>query len=300
MRIYNKKYYRGFIAFIICFCFWLGGCEASQTGDFAHQQAIENSYTLENVPEYSDEPYVILSENEPDFTDKEKERTDAFEIYSRLDEFGRCRVAYANICSELMPTEKRGKIGHIRPSGWHTVKYEGVDGNFLYNRCHLIGFQLAGENGNEKNLITGTRYMNVEGMLPFEDEVANYVRKTNHHVLYRVTPVYDGDDLVARGIQMEAFSVEDAGKGVCFNVFVYNVQPGIGIDYATGDSWRMESLGEKMTEEGIYILNTNTMKFHRSDCSSVEKIAEHNKEYSNESRDLLMEQGFSPCGSCKP
>lgn len=186
--------------------------------------------------EYSGEPYVVLGDNIPDFPDADK-TTVAFEEYSPLDALGRCGTAYANICLELMPTEERQAIGSIRPSGWQTAKYDCVDGKYLYNRCHLIGFQLAGENANERNLITGTRYFNVEGMLPFENMVADFVKETEGHVLYRVTPVFSGDNLVADGVQMEAYSVEDEGASVCFDVFVYNVQPGITIDYATGESW---------------------------------------------------------------
>ena len=177
-----------------------------------------------------------LNDNVPNFTTREKNNTKAFENYHRLDALGRCGTAYANICKELMPTEKRGAIGMVKPSGWNTVKYDVVDGKYLYNRCHLIGFQLAGENANKKNLITGTRYLNVDGMLPFEDEVADYVKNTDHHVLYRVTPVFKGDNLVAEGVEMVAYSEEDNGKGICFHVFVYNVQPGVTIDYATGES----------------------------------------------------------------
>ena len=188
-----------------------------------------------DVPEFSGEPYVVLNGNEPDFTDEEK-TTESYEHYSDPDSLGRCGVAEANIGQDLMPTEKRGAIGQVKPTGWHTVKYDQVEGKYLYNRCHLIGYQLAGENANEKNLITGTRYLNVTGMLPFENEVADYVESTGNHVLYRVTPVYDGDNLVASGVQMEAESVEDKGAGVSFNVYVYNVQPGVIIDYATGDS----------------------------------------------------------------
>jgi len=194
------------------------------------------SVTLENIPPYAGEPYVVIDENQPNFT-LDDFTTLEFEEYSELDMLGRCGVAYANICIELMPTEERGEIGMIKPTGWHTVKYDCVDGKYLYNRCHLIGFQLAGENANRLNLITGTRYFNVDGMLPFENMVAEYVEDTGNHVLYRVTPIYEGDDLVARGVQMEAISVEDEGEGVCFNVFVYNVQPGVEIDYATGESW---------------------------------------------------------------
>ena len=176
-----------------------------------------------------------LNENQPNFSQSDM-TTEAFETYSELDELGRCGVAYANICKELMPTEERGNIGSVKPTGWQSAKYDVVDGKYLYNRCHLIGFQLAGENANKQNLITGTRYMNVTGMLPFENEVDDYVDETGNHVLYRVTPIFEGSELVARGVQMEAMSVEDAGESVCFNVFVYNVQPGISIDYATGNS----------------------------------------------------------------
>ena len=192
--------------------------------------------TLADIPEYSGEPYVVLQDNWPDF-DMEDMTTEPFEIYSELDSLGRCGVAYANVCLEIMPTEERGDIGQVKPSGWQTVKYDCVEGKYLYNRCHLIGYQLAGENANKQNLITGTRYLNVTGMLPFENMVDNYVEETENHVLYRVTPIFVGTNLVASGVQMEAFSVEDEGEGICFNVFVYNVQPGITIDYATGDSW---------------------------------------------------------------
>lgn len=181
------------------------------------------------------EPYIILNDNLPEFNEIEI-TTDEFERYSELDDLGRCGVAYANISLYTMPTEEREGIGMIKPSGWHTVKYDCVNGKYLYNRCHLIGFQLAGENANKLNLVTGTRYMNVDGMLPFENEVADYVHDTGNHVLYRVTPLFIDDELVCRGVQMEALSVEDNGKGVCYNVFVYNIQPGIQINYATGES----------------------------------------------------------------
>lgn len=195
-----------------------------------------------SIPAYSGSPYVTVNNNVPWFDDTEKSRTDAFENYSDLDELGRCGVAYANICPELMPTEERGPIGHIKPSGWHSVKYpEQIKDNYLYNRCHLIAFCLAGENDNEKNLITGTRYLNVDGMLPFEEKVAKYVDGTGNHVLYRVTPVFEGDNLIASGVYIEAYSVEDNGAGICFNVYCYNVQPGIGIDYASGNSWIEEN-----------------------------------------------------------
>lgn len=197
----------------------------------------EYSIQLEEVVgQYSGEPYVILNDNEPLFTEADV-TTDAYESYASLDWLGRCGTAMACVGTELMPTEERGNIGQVKPSGWHTVKYDIVDGKYLYNRCHLIGYQLSGENANERNLITGTRYMNVKGMLPFEDMVAAYVKYTGNHVLYRVTPIYENTNLVAHGVTIEGYSVEDAGAGICFYVYVHNVQPGIGIDYATGESW---------------------------------------------------------------
>ena len=195
--------------------------------------------SVEDIPAWSGAAYVELEDNQPGFT-KEEMTLEVFENYSELDYLGRCGAAYANICPELMPTEEREAIGNVKPTGWVSAKYDCVDGKYLYNRCHLIGFQLAGENANKQNLITGTRYLNVTGMLPFENDVADYVQRTDNHVLYRVTPVFVGAELVARGVQMEASSVEDAGDGICFNIFAYNVQPGVVIDYATGESWLEE------------------------------------------------------------
>ncbi len=191
--------------------------------------------SVKNIPPFSDDAYVVINNNMPDFSNVEIS-ADSYEYYSDLDILGRCGIAIACIGIDLMPTEERGSIGQIKPTGWHTVKYDFVDGKYLYNRCHLIGYQLTGENANEKNLITGTRYLNVEGMLPFENMVADYVKETENHVLYRVTPVYDGDNLLARGVQIEAFSVEDQGEGICFNIYAYNNQPGVEINYATGES----------------------------------------------------------------
>ena len=199
------------------------------------QHSVSEVVTL-NIPDYNGKPYAEVNGNRP-FFGNDDITTEVFETYSDLDYLGRCGTAYANICKELMPTEERGEIGMIKPTGWHTVKYPDIiEDRYLYNRCHLIGYQLSGENANSANLITGTRYFNVEGMLRFENWVAEYVRETNNHVLYRVTPVFDGNDLVAKGVLMEAYSVEDNGAGVEFCVFVYNVQPGIEIDYRTGDS----------------------------------------------------------------
>ncbi len=197
------------------------------------------SYNVSSIPEYNDSAYVILNENVPEFDDLSKS-TVSFEVYGELDKLGRCTEAHANIGKDLMPTEDRGSIGSVKPTGWHTVKYDIVDGKYLYNRCHLIGFQLTGENANKNNLITCTRYMNTVGMLEFENKVAEYIKETNNHVLYRVTPIYEGNNLLAKGVQMEALSIEDEGKGIKFNVFVYNVQPGIEIDYKTGESKLIE------------------------------------------------------------
>ncbi len=209
-------------------------------GNYLPGKHVEKEMTNEEIlllaSEYSGSPFVEVNGNVPYFGEEEH-TTESFEIYSELDSLGRCGVAYANIGKDLMPVEERGEIGMVKPSGWHTVKYpEVIEDLFLYNRCHLIGYQLSGENANVQNLITGTRYLNVEGMLPFENKVASYVRETGNHVLYRVTPVFEKDNLVAEGVLMEAYSVEDEGKGVAFCVFVYNVQPGIEIDYAAGES----------------------------------------------------------------
>ena len=195
----------------------------------------EDAISLAQIPKYSGSPYVELDGNVPEFSD-EKKNGPAYEFYSELDSLERCGYAEAKITTELMPTQERGAIGMVKPTGWHTVKYDNVDGRYLYNRCHLIGYQLTGENANRKNLITGTRYLNVTGMLPFENEVADYVRNTGNPCMYRVTPVFEGDDLVAKGVEMEAESVKDSE--ISFHVFVYNVQPGIGIDYSTGNSWK--------------------------------------------------------------
>ena len=262
----RKRNHYPVAAFLLLLALLFGGCSYNQPGldTQAIQENTQKSYELTDIPAYAGNSFVILDDNKPAFSKKDRERTDAFETYSDLDELGRCGVAYANICKELMPTEERGAIGMVKPTGWHTVKYDNVEGKYLYNRCHLIGYQLAGENANEKNLITGTRYLNVTGMLKFENLVADYVNETNHHVLYRVTPVFEGDNLVASGVEMEAYSVEDKGEGVSFHVFLYNVQPGITIDYATGESWLDDSKTTEDNEKTLnYVLNTNTHKFHK-------------------------------------
>ena len=294
-----------------------------------------SAFNAADVPAYSGEPYTAVNNNEPYFT-SDNLTTEAFENYSELDALGRCGVAYANVCLETMPTEKRGSISEVKPTGWHSVKYDNVDGKSLYNRCHLIGYQLTAENANQQNLITGTRYLNVDGMLPFENMVADYVKETDNHVLYRVTPIFTGDNLVADGVLMEGYSVEDEGDGICFCVYAYNVQPGITIDYATGDSWLSSEKGNSDSSSGgnsavsqsaadksgtqqaavqtesvketsapvstgtEYILNTNTKKFHYPSCSSVKQMKASNKKEYTGSRDNLIAQGYDPCKKCNP
>lgn len=270
-------------------CFLLTGCSVS--GLDAGQDSKE-VVSLAEIPAYDGEPYVVLDQNEPDFS--EEDFTEAsFEAYGDLDSLGRCSAAYANIGRDLMPTEKRGNIGKVKPTGWQTVKYDNVDGKYLYNRCHLIGYQLSGENANEKNLITGTRYMNVEGMLPFENMVADYVKETDNHVLYRVTPVFEGDNLLADGVQMEAMSVEDRGDGVCYNVFVYNVQPGISIDYATGESVQAgEDVVQQESEQEEIRGNANSKIYHCPGQAAYEEMADSKNLVIFQSEEEAKEAGY--------
>ena len=308
-----SKVRKSLLLFAFSWCLMLSACGADET-----KEANETNETMElsqqaagaqmpevmeiaELPEYTGSPYAAVNGNQPEFTESDFTE-ESFETYSELDELGRCRTAFANIGKDLMPTEKRGAIGKVKPSGWHTVKYDTVDGKYLYNRCHLIGFQLTAENANAKNLITGTRYLNTEGMLPFENMVADYVRETENHVLYRVRPFYTDDNLVADGVQIEAMSVEDKGEGIFLNVYCYNVQPGISIDYSTGESWiETENIPEKAgTKESTYILNTNTYKFHKPDCSSVKQMETTNtKEYTG-NREEVEKQGYEACKRCKP
>ena len=248
------------------------------------------------IPPYSGSPYTALNDNVPDFQPADL-TTNSYETYSDLDSLGRCGVAVASVGTDLMPTKARGSISSVKPTGWVSVQYDIVDGKNLYNRCHLIGYQLTAENANKRNLITGTRYLNVSGMLPFENLVADYVKETENHVLYRVTPYFEGDNLVANGVQIEAESVEDQGEGVLFNVYCYNVQPGVVIDYTTGESWLEDA---PTAETVVYILNTNTKKFHLPTCSSVNRItASYRQEYTG-TRENLIAQGYDPCKTCKP
>ena len=255
----------------------------------------------EGIPAFSGQAYVILNNNVPDFT--EEDITDkAYEYYSELDALNRCGYTMACIGQELMPTEDRGSIGQVKPSGWQTVKYDIVDGKYLYNRCHLIGFQLTGENANERNLITGTRYLNIEGMLPFENMVADYIKETGNHVIYRVTPDFQGDEMVARGVRMEAISVEDNGEGICFHIYVYNNQPGIDINYATGDSGLSGTPipTETQPQTVVYIINISSRKFHDDACGNAQQTKEENKEEFTGDREELIAAGYTPAGCCNP
>lgn len=253
--------------------------------------------SIDEIPAYTTEPYVVINGNIPyfedgDYTDK------SYESYSELDYLGRCGAAMACIGRDIMPTEERGEIGQVKPAGWQISKYNWVDGKYLYNRCHLLGFQLTGENANEQNLITGTRYMNVQGMLPFENLVADYVKDTGNHVLYRVTPVYQGDNLIADGVTMEAFSIEDDGEVVCFNVFCYNVQPGVVIDYLTGDNYA--ALSDDDGQKRDYILNTKSKKVHLPSCPGVQSMNEKNRDTYYGALSELLKGGYTACGSCNP
>lgn len=302
---------------------------------------IKETFDFAAIPAYEGKAYVAVNGNVPFFTEEELSSA-SYETYGELDPLGRCTVCVASVGQDLMPAEERGNIGAVKPTGWHTVKYDFVDGKYLYNRCHLIGYQLTGENANEKNLITGTRYLNIEGMLPFENMVADYVKETDQHVMYRVTPVFEGDNLLASGVLMEGKSVEDNGEGILFCVFAYNVQPGVTIDYATGESTvdgtitnnenttkqetsqptdtdtakqetsqstdtntpqPSESVGGEQPAQSdaqTYILNTNTHKFHKPGCYSVEKIKPENYAEFTGTREEAIAYGYDPCKNCNP
>lgn len=288
----------------------LAGCagetmsETYGTGSFSEKAGyLAGEDWLDSVPDYRGTPYIEVNNDVPFFSDTDKKNREAFETYSDLDELGRCGVAYANICEEIMPTEEReDSLRSVTPSGWCQKQYNG---EYLLNRCHLIGYQLAGENANEKNLIAGTRYFNVDGMLPFENTVADYIDEHPfNHVLYRVTPVYKGEkDLMAYGVLMEAWSVEDNGYGCQFCVFVYNVQEGVEIDYATGENRKAREKSSKRAddeESATYVLNTGNRKFHTEDCANGDRISGSNRSVYTGSREELIEKGYEPAGCCKP
>lgn len=303
------KKYLSIISLILVLLLTFTACGGSLTnGDIFPElektttESIQNiTVTLKDIPEYSGSPYVAINDNQPSFTSDDYTTT-AFEKYAELDYLGRCGVTYACVGVEIMPTEDRGSIGQVKPTGWVTAKYDFVDGKYLYNRCHLIGFQLTGENANTQNLITGTRYMNTEGMLPFENMIADYVKETENHVLYRVTPIFDGENLVARGVQMEAYSVEDNGEGICFNVYCYNVQPGVVIDYATGKS-HLDTETTTKAEDDVnssqFVLNTSSKKIHNPTCSGAKNMSEKNKKtVSGTELKSYLNDGYEYCGNC--
>lgn len=308
----NKKFLNILLILIVSLSV-LSGCSAGENNffndlDITAQSASDYAnYDLSNIPDYDGKAYVELNGNVPEFSESEKTYSESFEEYGKLDSLGRCTYAVSCIGKDLMPTEKRGSIGSVKPSGWHISKYDFVDGKYLYNRCHLIGYQLTAENANERNLITGTRYLNVEGMLPFENDVADYIEITNNHVYYKVTPIFEGNNLVANGVQMQAYSVEDNGQGISFNVYCYNVQPGVAIDYATGDNQAVTSSSASVTstssdeaDKKTYIVNTKTKKFHNPDCDGVKKMSSSNKKKYKGTRDSLISNGYSPCQKCNP
>lgn len=293
---------RSFLIGLLCLAVFAGSICAC-TFQFREHLNNDPAISIDSLPPFSGEPYVVINGNIPAFS--ENVITDrSYERYSELDALNRCGAAIACIGKDLMPTEERGSIGQVKPTGWQTVKYDFVDGKYLYNRCHLIGFQLTGENANERNLITGTRYLNVEGMLPFENMVADYIIETGNHVLYRVTPIFIDDEMVARGVQMEALSVEDNGEGICFHVYAYNNQPGVTIDYITGESALYADQDDAPTAPPTtkteYILNTNSKKFHFASCGQGINTKEENKELYTGSREDLIAIGFTPAGCCDP
>jgi DNA-entry nuclease len=300
------------VLWLCCAALLLTGCTPQGTDSYS--QLPETSVSGElpdaagefdplSVPDFSGTPFAEVNGNVPFFTHSDLTHK-SFEYYSLLDSLGRCGVTFSCVGTDIMPTEKRGSIGMVKPTGWQMDKYDFIDGKYLYNRCHLQGYQLTGENANERNLITGTRYLNVQGMLPFENQTADYVKSTGNHVLYRVTPCFSGEELVARGVLMEAYSVEDSGEGVCFCVFCYNVCPGVDIDYSSGESKLSENpvTAAAVSEESDcdFVLNTSSKKIHLPDCESVAKIASQNREEFSGSIDELLEKGYTPCKNCHP
>ncbi len=338
-EILKWKNYMRALAMVICLALTMqfaSGCGTTEAAQSTQENAttIAETFDFAAVPAYDGKAHVAVNDNVPFFTEEELSSA-SYETYGELDPLGRCTVCVASVGQDLMPAEERGNIGAVKPTGWHTVKYDFIDGKYLYNRCHLIGYQLTGENANEKNLITGTRYLNIEGMLPFENMVADYVKETDQHVMYRVTPVFEGDNLLAAGVLMEGKSVEDKGEGVLFCVFAYNVQPGVSIDYATGESSADRTIVNDISaqeetkqststsvqqeetqqpadtsvtqqetsqseETQTYVLNTNTHKFHKPGCYSVEKIKPENYAEFTGTREEAIAYGYDPCKNCNP
>lgn len=300
-----KQFYSRILILLLAGALLCSGC-AGTAGTQDAELSPSGSLSVSGTPAeenpsavWNGQPYTAVNGNVPGFSEKDLTAA-SFESYSELDSLGRCGTAFACLGQDLMPRGERGDISGIHPTGWHSVQYDFIDGKNLYNRCHLIGWQLSGEDANRKNLITGTRYMNVEGMLPFENMVADYIKETGCHVLYRVTPVFQGSNLVADGVLMEAMSVEDQGESISFCVFVPNVQPGVAIDYSDGSSRPADSQSSPENEEAVYIVNTNTRRFHLPSCSSVREMKESNRENFTGSREELIEEGYIPCGKCRP
>ncbi len=289
------------LSIFLCIALSLSLVSCTPMENLSVQKTLEY-YSSDTIPEYSGKPYVALNDNVPNLTITEKDYT-SYEEYSPLDFLGRCGECIASIGRDIMPTEERQSIGSVKPTGWQTAKYDFVDGKYLYNRCHLIGFQLTGENANKRNLITGTRSMNTQGMLPFENMVADYVKETNNHVLYRVTPVYEGDNMLASGVIIEGLSVEDKGSGISFNVYCFNREPGVVIDYATGDN-RLDEVYNEGSPQNLgeydYVINIASDKFHLPHCSGVSSMKATNREEFRGTREELMQKGYKPCGTCNP
>ncbi len=293
------------LVLLLVFSMGLTGC-MEHVGTKVNQTATTGrTVEIDKIPAYDGEPYTEINDNKPAFSKKQL-TTKEFEKYGALDSQGRCTTAFVNVSKKTLPHKRRGSIGMIKPTGWHTVRYDDiVDGKYLYNRCHLVAHELAGEDANEENLITGTRYMNVQGMLPFENKVAEYVKSTGNHVLYRVNPIFDGKDPLAKGVHMEAESVEDKGAGISFNVYCYNVQPGIHIDYYTGESYVKESKEKPGTKKDVgvkqeFVINQNTKKFHYADCPSAGRILSKNRRTVKTTAEKLIKQGYEPCQNCHP
>lgn len=311
----NNKNRLSFLCAVLALIFLLGACtptstptdnttedkittDSEKTATDTESAKESEHIDITKLPAYSGSPYTVVNGNIPNFSSAEL-TTKSYEKYAPLDSLGRCGVTIASIGRDIMPTEDRGSIGSVKPTGWHTVRYDNVDGKYLYNRCHLIGFQLTGENANTRNLITGTRYMNVDGMLPFENMVADFIRETGEHVLYRVTPVFYGDELVCRGVAMEAMSVEDEGDSICFFVYCYNVQPDVDIDYATGESrLSATTLPSGEDRNGTFILNTNSKKIHKPTCSYAKSISDQNRRQHTGNIADLLKEGYEKAGCC--
>lgn len=299
----HNKRKLGALLITVLMLFSLAGCGGDDvsydSADNYTGASYEEIISEFEIPEYEGLPYTYVNDNIPFFTEEELAETLIFESYSELDYLGRCGTAYANLSPELLPTEERESISEVRPSGWNQEFYDFMEGEALFNRSHLIAFSLAGENANEKNLITGTKTMNQIAMQQFEIMTVQYIEETGNNVLYRVTPIYEGEDLVASGVLMEGYSPVDKGYGICFNVYCFNIEPGVEIDYATGDSWLSD---ETRVDDGdaTYVINGNNGKFHYPYCENAQNMSDSNKIYIDADRSELIENGYVPAGCCEP